>query len=68
MANQAMFIGFEGVLVLVAVLVLNFFHPVVCAGELLFGRENDYDNDNEASKCEKSLAEESRLRLPATRG
>ncbi|GAB0136220.1 hypothetical protein EsDP_00004531 [Epichloe bromicola] len=51
MANQAMFIGFEGVLVLVAVLALNFFHPAVCAREL-FGREEP--------EFEKSLAEESR--------
>jgi hypothetical protein len=34
MADQAMFVGFEGVLIVVAVLVLNVFHPSICAGEL----------------------------------
>lgn len=34
MADQGMFIGFEGVLIVVAVLVLNVFHPGICAKEL----------------------------------
>jgi hypothetical protein len=34
MADQGMFVGFEGVLIVVAVLVLNVFHPSICAREL----------------------------------
>ncbi|PHH86934.1 hypothetical protein CDD83_9559 [Cordyceps sp. RAO-2017] len=34
LARQGLFIGFEGVLVLVAVVALNVFHPVLCAPEL----------------------------------
>ncbi|OAA47020.1 RTA1 like protein family [Metarhizium rileyi] len=34
MADQAMFVGFEGVLIVVAVLALNVFHPGICAREL----------------------------------
>ncbi|KZZ96114.1 parasitic phase-specific protein PSP-1 [Moelleriella libera RCEF 2490] len=37
MADQGMFIGFEGVLVAVAVVVLVVFHPAVCARELFEG-------------------------------
>lgn len=33
-AKQGLFIGFEGVLVVVAVLALNLFHPAFCAPEL----------------------------------
>ncbi|KPM40425.1 hypothetical protein AK830_g6105 [Neonectria ditissima] len=35
MGEQGMFIGFEGVLIVVAVWVLNFFHPAFCMKELL---------------------------------
>ncbi|KIE01391.1 parasitic phase-specific protein PSP-1, partial [Metarhizium majus ARSEF 297] len=34
MADQDMFVGFEGVLIVVAVLALNVFHPGICAKEL----------------------------------
>lgn len=37
MGNQGMFVGFEGVLIIVAVVVLNFFHPGFCMKELLQG-------------------------------
>lgn len=37
MADQGMFIGFEGVLVAVAVVALVVFHPAVCARELFEG-------------------------------
>ncbi|KIL91998.1 hypothetical protein FAVG1_04403 [Fusarium avenaceum] len=35
MANQYMFVGFEGILIVVAVAVLNVFHPALCMKELL---------------------------------
>ncbi|KAH6973533.1 RTA1 like protein-domain-containing protein [Ilyonectria sp. MPI-CAGE-AT-0026] len=35
MGDQGMFIGFEGVLIVVAVWVLNIFHPAFCMKELL---------------------------------
>ncbi|KAM0202358.1 hypothetical protein ACHAPI_001546 [Fusarium lateritium] len=35
MANQSMFVGFEGILIVVAVVVLNIFHPALCMKELL---------------------------------
>ncbi|KAF5130795.1 Sphingoid long-chain base transporter RSB1 [Metarhizium anisopliae] len=37
MADQGMFVGFEGVLIVVAVLALNVFHPGICAKELFAG-------------------------------
>ncbi|KAK2593297.1 hypothetical protein QQS21_009021 [Conoideocrella luteorostrata] len=38
MADQSMFVAFEGILILVAVLALNVFHPGVCARELFEAR------------------------------
>ncbi|KAJ2897547.1 hypothetical protein MKZ38_004619 [Zalerion maritima] len=38
MGNQAMFIGFEGALIVVAVLVLNVFHPAVCFKKVFEGQ------------------------------
>ncbi|RBR16771.1 uncharacterized protein FIESC28_06806 [Fusarium coffeatum] len=35
MGDQYMFVGFEGILIVVAVVALNIFHPAVCMGELL---------------------------------
>lgn len=35
MANQYMFVGFEGILIVVAVAVINVFHPALCMKELL---------------------------------
>lgn len=35
--RQDLFIGFEGVMVIVACLVLNFFHPTVCFREMMEG-------------------------------
>ncbi|KAI1101507.1 RTA1-domain-containing protein [Jackrogersella minutella] len=35
MARQDLFVGFEGVLITVAVWVLNIFHPSLCFGELM---------------------------------
>lgn len=37
MTHQELFIAFEGVLIVVAVLVLNVFHPAFCSKELLAG-------------------------------
>lgn len=37
MRRQDLFIGFEGVLIAVAVVVLNVFHPVLCGRELFTG-------------------------------
>lgn len=37
MADQYMFFGFEGVLIAVAVGVLNIFHPAICIGPLFEG-------------------------------
>lgn len=34
MGDQYMFVGFEGILIVVAVVVLNLFHPAVCMREL----------------------------------
>ncbi|KAL6917861.1 hypothetical protein ACHAP8_000235 [Fusarium lateritium] len=35
MGDQYMFVGFEGILIVVAVVVLNIFHPAICMRELL---------------------------------
>lgn len=35
MGDQYMFVGFEGVLIVIAVVVLNIFHPAICMRELL---------------------------------
>lgn len=35
MGHQYMFVGFEGILIVVAVAVLNIFHPALCMKELL---------------------------------
>ncbi|KAG5753627.1 hypothetical protein H9Q69_005841 [Fusarium xylarioides] len=35
MGHQYMFVGFEGILIVVAVVVLNIFHPALCMKELL---------------------------------
>lgn len=35
MGDQYMFVGFEGILIIVAVVVLNVFHPAFCMKELL---------------------------------
>jgi hypothetical protein len=35
MGDQYMFVGFEGILIVVAVVALNVFHPAVCMRELL---------------------------------
>lgn len=35
MGRQDLFIGFEGVMITVAVLVLNVFHPSLCFGEIM---------------------------------
>ncbi|KAI1341869.1 RTA1-domain-containing protein [Xylariaceae sp. FL0016] len=40
MAKQGLFIGFEGVLISIAVLVLNFFHPSVCFKHLMGTKHN----------------------------
>jgi hypothetical protein len=37
MARQDLFIGFEGVLILVACLILNVFHPAICMRPVLVG-------------------------------
>jgi hypothetical protein len=37
MHRQDLFVGFEGVMIVVACLALNFFHPAVCCGELMEG-------------------------------
>ncbi len=37
MKRQDLFIGFEGVMIVVACLALNVFHPSVCFGELMDG-------------------------------
>ncbi|KAM5346824.1 hypothetical protein ACJ41O_009829 [Fusarium nematophilum] len=59
MGHQGMFVGFEGVLIIVAVVVLNIFHPAFCMKELLElddgglkglwclrSRKNKTENDN----------------------
>ena len=38
MKRQDLFIGFEGVMIVVACLVLNFFHPAVCFKEMMEGQ------------------------------
>ena len=38
MGNQPLFIGFEGVCIAVAVLVLNVFHPAICFGHMFEGK------------------------------
>lgn len=38
MKRQDLFIGFEGVMIVVAVLVLNVFHPSVCFGGMMDGK------------------------------
>ncbi|OTA99449.1 hypothetical protein M426DRAFT_269225 [Hypoxylon sp. CI-4A] len=38
MGRQDLFVGFEGVMITVAVWVLNIFHPSLCCGELMGGR------------------------------
>ncbi|KAK4225110.1 RTA1 like protein-domain-containing protein [Podospora fimiseda] len=40
MAEQDLFIGFESVMILVSVLVLNVFHPSICLGEAM---DNGFD-------------------------
>ncbi|KAI1803772.1 RTA1-domain-containing protein [Daldinia bambusicola] len=61
MARQDLFVGFEGVMITVAVLVLNIFHPSLCFGEIMDrnfdagrsgdngdgGRKGDRQNDFE---------------------
>lgn len=37
MGNQELFIGFEGVCVIVAALILNIFHPAICFKKMLEG-------------------------------
>ena len=38
MTRQDLFVGFEGVMIVVACLVLNFFHPAVCFKEMMEGQ------------------------------
>ncbi|XDG07452.1 hypothetical protein ABKA04_007067 [Annulohypoxylon sp. FPYF3050] len=50
MAKQNLFVGFEGVLITIAVWVLNIFHPAVCFGALMdrkFGDEGEQKEDRE---------------------
>ncbi len=38
MKRQDLFIGFEGVMVIIAAIALNIFHPAVCFSEMMDGR------------------------------
>ncbi|KAG6001926.1 hypothetical protein E4U21_003640 [Claviceps maximensis] len=54
MADEVMFIGFEGVLVLVAAVILNVLHPAICARELF---EEDSKESVKRDDFERSLSE-----------
>ncbi|KAL0937605.1 parasitic phase-specific protein psp-1 [Colletotrichum truncatum] len=41
MERQDLFVGFEGVMIIIAVVGLNFFHPGFCSKELFGGRNTD---------------------------
>ncbi|KAG6186424.1 hypothetical protein E4U27_008431 [Claviceps purpurea] len=60
MGDQAMFIGFEGVLVLVAAVVLNVLHPGLCARELFEEPQpqGEGEKDMEESADENGLTED----------
>ncbi|KAG5983173.1 hypothetical protein E4U55_000607 [Claviceps digitariae] len=53
MADEPMFIGFEGVLVLVAAVILNVLHPGVCARELF-----DESAEGREAALEKSFSDD----------
>ncbi|KAI1089514.1 RTA1-domain-containing protein [Rostrohypoxylon terebratum] len=52
MARQDLFIGFEGVLITVAVWVLNIFHPAVCFGPLMNRKFEDEAKRKETEQFE----------------
>jgi len=56
MANQGMFIGFEGVLIIVACLALNVFHPSFCFREMMEG-EGGIGAKRKARKAAEKEAE-----------
>ncbi|KAI1403184.1 RTA1-domain-containing protein [Hypoxylon fuscum] len=55
MARQDLFVGFEGVMITVAVWALNIFHPSLCFGEMMdrkFGDEKSSNHDIGQSQFE----------------
>ncbi|KAI1472351.1 RTA1-domain-containing protein [Daldinia caldariorum] len=53
MARQDLFVGFEGVMITVAALVLNIFHPSLCFGEVM-DRTFDASNGDSRKKARRN--------------
>ena len=56
MKNQPMFIGFEGVMIVVAVVALNVFHPSVCFKEMMEG-EGGFGHKKKTAMQEANLVQ-----------
>ncbi|KAK4192751.1 RTA1 like protein-domain-containing protein [Podospora australis] len=57
LANEGLFIAFEGVLIAVAVLVLNVFHPSLAFGEVMDGKYQMVRNRKEDSGSSEDASE-----------
>ena len=57
MKRQGLFIGFEGVMVIVAVVVLNVFHPSICIKEMMDGAGGLGSKKQDATAAEAKVGE-----------
>lgn len=60
MYRQDLFIGFEGVMIIVACLVLNVFHPSLCFREMMDGKGGIGSKKKKARKADVVEAKESK--------